>query len=80
MDYVDDSAMCMFSKGQVERMQASLIGSRASLLASMGLKEPDASRVLPRLLMRKFASIDATNVAQMIFDGVSWVPTSDGDE
>ncbi len=31
MDYVDDAAMFMFSKGQVGRMQAALTGPRASL-------------------------------------------------
>ena len=34
MDYVDDLCMIMFSKGQVARMQATLSGSRSSLLAS----------------------------------------------
>lgn len=83
MDYVNDSAMCMFSKGQVERMHASLIGARASLLVSMGLQEPDAQRDAlnsPQLLMREFASVGAANAAQMVFDGVSWVPASPGDE
>ena len=32
MDYVDDEAMFMFTQGQVERMQATLAGPRASLV------------------------------------------------
>jgi hypothetical protein len=80
MDYVNDSAMCMFSEGQVERMHASLIGTRASLLVSLGLKEPDATRDAPQLLMRDFASVGAANAAQTVFDGVSWVPALLGDE
>jgi hypothetical protein len=40
MDYVDDAAMCMFTRGQVERMAATLAGARASLLSSPGLDAP----------------------------------------
>ena len=31
MDYVDDAAMFLFSRGQVTRMQATLDGSRSSI-------------------------------------------------
>jgi len=41
MDYVDDAAMCMFTRGQVERMAATLAGLRASLLESPGLMQPE---------------------------------------
>jgi hypothetical protein len=34
MDYVDDEAMVMFTKGQIARMQATLAGPRNSLLAT----------------------------------------------
>jgi hypothetical protein len=34
MDYVDDDAMVMFTKGQIARMQATLAGPRNSLLAT----------------------------------------------
>ncbi len=34
MDYVDDAAMVMFSKGQVDRMQAALDGPRSSIGSS----------------------------------------------
>jgi hypothetical protein len=40
MDYVDDDAMTMFTRGQVERMAATLAGPRASLLASPALDAP----------------------------------------
>jgi hypothetical protein len=42
MDYVDDEAMVMFTRGQVERMAATLAGPRASLLQSPALSPPDA--------------------------------------
>jgi hypothetical protein len=42
MDYVDDAAMCMFTRGQVERMAATLSGPRASLLFSPALLPPEA--------------------------------------
>ena len=40
MDYVDDAAMTMFTRGQVERMAATLSGPRASLLSSPALSPP----------------------------------------
>jgi hypothetical protein len=40
MDYVDDDAMMMFTRGQVERMAATLAGPRASLLQSPALQPP----------------------------------------
>jgi hypothetical protein len=42
MDYTDDAAMCMFTRGQVERMAATLSGPRASLLFSPALLPPEA--------------------------------------
>jgi hypothetical protein len=42
MDYVDDAAMVMFTRGQVERMAATLLGPRASLLSSPALSPPEA--------------------------------------
>lgn len=41
MDYVDDAAMTMFTRGQVERMAATLAGPRASLLRSPALQPPE---------------------------------------
>ena len=43
MDYVDDAAMTMFTRGQVERMAATLSGPRASLLSSPALLPPEAA-------------------------------------
>jgi hypothetical protein len=43
MDYSDDDAMCMFTRGQVERMAATLAGPRASLRASPALSAPAAT-------------------------------------
>jgi hypothetical protein len=34
MDYVDDASMCMFTRGQIARMNAALAGPRASLALS----------------------------------------------
>lgn len=47
MDYVDDAAMLMFSRGQAERMAATLAGPRASLLSSPALQPPDAEPAHP---------------------------------
>jgi len=41
MDYTDDAAMCLFTRGQVERMAATLAGPRASLLDSPALLPPE---------------------------------------
>jgi hypothetical protein len=68
MDYVDDEAMQMFSRGQVERMDAALAGPRAALANSAALGQPrDESAQRAR---------DATLLAlaplQRRFDGVHW--------
>ncbi|WP_307804517.1 M43 family zinc metalloprotease, partial [Micromonospora echinofusca] len=42
MDYVDDAAMMMFTKGQVARMQACLQTARSSLLATGATPQPAA--------------------------------------
>jgi hypothetical protein len=47
MDYVDDAAMTMFTRDQVERMAATLAGPRASLLSSPALLAPDAETAAP---------------------------------
>ena len=46
MDYVDDVAMVMFTRGQVARMRATLQRRRASLLLSQGLEAPDSQHSL----------------------------------
>lgn len=40
MDYVDDEAMVMFTRGQALRMQETIQGPRSSLLRSRGLLNP----------------------------------------
>jgi hypothetical protein len=77
MDYVDDAAMFMFSKGQVDRMDAALAGPRKALLRSKGLTPVASERVtLSRSSMRAAAPrrmAAAGDTAKMWFDGVSWV-------
>lgn len=74
MDYVDDRAMLMFSRGQVERMNATLSGPRASLAVSPallaagesvapGARNPSSGSLLSALVPR----------AQKTFDGVDWI-------
>ena len=43
MDYVDDAAMFMFTRGQAERMAATLAGPRLSLLSSPALTPPETA-------------------------------------
>ncbi|MBK7409546.1 MAG: zinc metalloprotease [Saprospirales bacterium] len=45
MDYVDDSAMLMFSQGQADRMIASLYTTKASLIGSDGLLPPPETAI-----------------------------------
>lgn len=78
MDYVDDVAMCMFTQGQVDRMQAALQGPRRSLLVSRGLDQPDqpseAARSLESLSLAVRAVLaEAGQTPELVFDGVDWV-------
>ncbi len=43
MNYTNDACLSMFTKGQVQRMQAALMGPRAGLLQSLGCEDPNAS-------------------------------------
>jgi hypothetical protein len=79
MDYVDDDSMFMFSRGQVDRMNATLGGPRRSLATSKGLtpvgsvrlKLPRAGKGRARADARK---AEAGDKPGRWFDGVSWVP------
>ena len=76
MDYVDDGAMFMFSKGQVDRMDAALAGPRKALLRSKGLTPVPSERVTLTRSSKKAAAprrMAASGVKEKTwFDGVSW--------
>jgi hypothetical protein len=80
MDYVDDDTMNMFTKGQLERMNAALSGPRASLAQSQGLMpiatEPVALPSYGGPPSRATMAVGAERGDQVeqVFDGVSWVP------
>lgn len=77
MDYVDDEAMFMFTKGQVERMDAALAGPRASLAQSQGLTPPETERL--SLIKEDASNIIKSHLSEIgncpdcFFDGISWV-------
>ncbi|MGI9415323.1 MAG: zinc metalloprotease [Hyphomicrobiales bacterium] len=79
MDYVDDDTMVMFTKGQVERMNAVLQGPRLLLASSQGLKpvetQPIALGDAAGRMAETFVPIgkEAGEAAAEVFDGVSWV-------
>lgn len=79
MDYVDDDTMVMFTKGQLERMNATLLGARLSLATSLGLTPVVTERMaVPddgqgQAGMRLAVSDEAGNRPKYVFDGVGWV-------
>jgi hypothetical protein len=74
MDYVDDAAMFMFTRGQIDRMNATLAGPRASLQVSNGLP-PQATGAVREMLRQQQRALlfKADEPRQQIFDGVEWV-------
>lgn len=78
MDYVDDAAMCMFTRGQVSRMHAALQGRRSGLLASKGLEQPVADL---NIRLREAVQLSAFGrpgePEEQYFDGVGWVTVGD---
>ena len=72
MDLVDDSAMFMFTKGQIKRMRDTLFGVRSSLLFSSGLGEKAIKPDFESLL---FANVEETTGSKknLYYDGVDWV-------
>jgi len=74
MDYTDDACMCLFTAGQVARMQAALAGPRAPLATSEGLlpviSEPVA--LAPRAVPAARRA-EAGESATLVFDGVERV-------
>ena len=84
MDYVDDDTMVMFTKGQLERMNTTLAGPRASLALSQGLTPVPTERiemvgVAPQAAARNMALMASVgnehgNAPTSVFDGVDWTP------
>jgi hypothetical protein len=70
MDYSDDDIMCMFTRGQCERMWATLDGPRASLQYSDGLKKATSETARIRLVP---PVTRAGRRRQQVFNGVQWV-------
>lgn len=82
MDYVDDEAMFMFTKGQIRRMHATLSGSRNSLENSDGLIKPTTKLLrLPKTTEDGGRRIDigkeSGDSKLELFDGVDWVSKDD---
>jgi hypothetical protein len=71
MDYVDDAAMLMFSRGQVERMDAALAGPRASLAVSHALPPRDPAS--PGAAGGRTLQFAFLAPRPQLFDGVDWV-------
>ncbi len=82
MDYVDDDTMTMFSKGQLERMNAALAGPRASLAQSQGLTPLTTERVAlqsdgrPDSAAMVSMEAESGEEVKRVFDGVLWVPSA----
>lgn len=77
MDYVDDDAMFMFTRGQSRRMDATLLGARASLGRSRGLETPETPRLeLPVFAPNSQPEREPGGDTDRIFDGIAWVPGS----
>ncbi len=80
MDYVDDDTMVMFTKGQLQRMNAALEGPRKSLGQSNGLTPVDTERLVVGDDSDRSAgavltaAMEPGDQPQTVFDGVSWVP------
>jgi hypothetical protein len=80
MDYVDDETMVMFTKGQLERMNATLSGPRSALQSSEGLTPVVTERINFADAARESASAltpfsdERGSRPKSVFDGVSWVP------
>ena len=70
MDYTDDEAMYMFTKGQIDRMNATLLGTRASLALSKGWID-NTRAAQPGFQLRALGGVPPTTPT--IFDGVDWV-------
>lgn len=72
MDYTDDEAMFMFTKGQCERMYATLDGPRAAIQNSDALKKATRKSALVRSGLTARRRGGAAE-QQLFFNGVEWV-------
>lgn len=80
MDYVDDDAMCMFSTGQVQRLNAAIAGPRSSLLTSRGLIPVGSERLdlgSAGRTTRVSGPFSDLGPRAKVFDGVGWVDPTD---
>jgi Pregnancy-associated plasma protein-A len=77
MDYVDDAAMFMFTKGQADRIESTLAGPRQDIVRSDKLKPVQSERLALTFPAgapaASKASREAGQPVQRWFDGVSWV-------
>jgi len=78
MDYVNDEAMFMFTKGQVARMNAALEGPRKTLTQSDALIPIETENMMLGSAIEKSgaqlsAVVEVGEKTQLVFDGVSWV-------
>ena len=75
MDYVDDDTMLMFTKGQLQRMNATLAGPRSSLASSSGLTPVTTPLTGGAAAGARVNITDERGTRPTLeFDGVSWVP------
>jgi len=70
MDYADDDVMCMFTKGQCERMFATLDGFRAAIQHSDALRKATSRTASIRL---ETQPRNLRDKPQLVFNGVEWV-------
>ncbi|QDG79520.1 zinc metalloprotease [Labrenzia sp. PHM005] len=79
MDYVNDAAMFMFTKGQVARMNAALAGPRRALTESEGLTPVGTPAFVagdlinPEAMASRETASEQGEHSELMFDGVSWV-------
>jgi ABC-type taurine transport system substrate-binding protein len=81
MDYVDDAAMFMFSRGQVTRIEACLQGPRATLVtAAVGLSNTASGPVVAWGPNRLDVFVIGTDrkLYHKWFDGAAWGPSLAG--